>query len=62
MNAILLQREWHWPNGARAAMERVLEAEGDNGVQDYDLPLVDRLLTALWIEGYKLVPNRVNGS
>jgi len=58
-------------NGAREALERVLDAESDlyediiqsEGVRESDenhLSLVDRLLTRLWIEGFKIVPVETN--
>lgn len=53
--------ENHRGNGAREALERVLDAECDvhppvDEEHAYALQLPDRLLAALWIEGYKIVP------
>ncbi len=56
MSAFVLQKDVHTTNGARMAFERVIETEGDKGPGEYDMPLVDRLLTALWLEGYQIVP------
>ncbi len=56
MSAFVLQRDMHTTNGARAAFERVIDCEGGKGEGDYDMPLVDRLLTALWLEGYHVTP------
>jgi hypothetical protein len=47
-------------NGAREALERVLDTECEihppDPEKDYALTLPDRLLALLWVEGYKIVP------
>jgi hypothetical protein len=48
-------------NGAREALERVLDTECEMHPpvpedQRYALTLPDRLLALLWVEGYKIVP------
>lgn len=43
-------------NGAREALSRVLDAEDDLLSTNPPLDLVDHLLAALWVEGYKVVP------
>lgn len=46
-------------NGAREALERVLDEQCDlfpPEVDDCGLGLQDRLLAGLWVEGFKVVP------
>jgi hypothetical protein len=61
VTVFVLQKSLHTTNGARAAFERVIDCEGNKGEGEYDMPLVDRLLTALWLEGYCVMPVEASG-